>query len=255
MNGRMGDRRWDGYVGAFHTERPGITEAVLAGTSDGDGKNPYDWVAEALPRDGTVIDLGCGSGPLAARAGRRWIGIDRNPAELALATRAAPGRVVRADATAVALRAGNADAAVCSMALMVFDDPGRAVAEMARLLRAGGLLVAMVPALAPLTLRDRARYARLLAALRRPTVPFPRYHVVWNPRPLVTRAGLTLVSAERRRFAYPLTNRDDALRWLRSLYLPGVEPRRWRAAQRVTQQWIGSNIGIPVRRLVATKNP
>ncbi|MGH9217537.1 MAG: nitrate/nitrite transporter NrtS, partial [Acidimicrobiales bacterium] len=37
------------YLAAFHHERPGITEAVLARARAEDGTNPYDWVAEALP--------------------------------------------------------------------------------------------------------------------------------------------------------------------------------------------------------------
>jgi hypothetical protein len=40
-------------------------------------------------------------------------------------------------------------------------------------------------------------------------------------------------SDDRRRFASRLADADDALRWVRSLYLPGVSPRRIRA-QRLT---------------------
>lgn len=250
----MNGDEWNDYLAAFHTERPGITEAIFRHSRADDGKDPYGWLAEALPEHGTVIDLACGSGPLATRVRESWIGLDHNLAELGLAAQAAPGRVVLADAGAAPLRADGADAVACSMALMVFDDPARVVAEAARLLRIGGRFVAVVPAFAPLTIRDRVRYARLLAALRLLMLPFPRYHVLWHPRPLLTRAGLSVVRSERRRFAYPLTSPDDGLRWVRSLYLPGLNPRRVRAAKQVTQRWSGSSIGIPIRRVVATKN-
>jgi SAM-dependent methyltransferase len=251
--GTSGDR-WDGYLAAFHDERPGVTEDVLADASADDGRNPYDWLAQALPRDGLIVDVACGSGPLAPRVGSGWIGLDRSSAELGRAAPIAPGRVVLADAGCAPVRAGSADAVVCSMALMLIDDPGTAVTEIARLLRDGGRFAALVPVTAPLTLRDRGRYVRLLAALRLQRLPFRHPHVLADPRPLLAPAGLTVVSADRRRFAYPLAEPGDTLLWVRSLYLPGLDPRRLRAAQRITRRWTGSSIGIPLMRLVATKN-
>lgn len=255
MNARSNDPQWGDYLDAFHGERPGITEAILDATSAEDGADPYDWLADALPDHGTIIDVACGSGPLATRAGSHWIGLDRNASELDLASQAAPGRVVLADVAAVPLRADAADAVACSMALMVFSDPASAMAHVARLLRPGGVFAALVPAYAPLTVRDRLRYGRLLAALRLPRLPFPQDRVLRNPRPLLAPAGLSLVSSERRRFAYPIRRPDDADRWLRSLYLPSLGPRRLHAARQVARRWTGSDVGIPLRRLVATKNP
>ena len=248
------DDGWGGYLAAFHDERPGVTEDVLADASADDGGNPYDWLARALPSDGVIVDVACGSGPLASRTSR-WIGLDRSPAELRLAASIAPRRVVLADAACPPVRDGAADAVVCSMALMLLDNPGAAVAEMARLLRDGGRFAAVIPVTAPLTLQDRMRYVRLLAALRFRRLPFRHPDVLADPRPLLASAGLTLVSADRRRFAYPLAEPGDARLWVRSLYLPRLEPRRLRAAQRITRRWTGSSIGIPLMRLVAAKNP
>src|SRR5918995_1117408 len=221
------DDGWGGYLAAFHDERPGVTEDVLADASADDGGNPYDWLARALPSDGVIVDVACGSGPLASRTSR-WIGLDRSPAELRLAASIAPRRVVLA---------------------------GAAVAEMARLLRDGGRFAAVIPVTAPLTLQDRVRYVRLLAALRFRRLPFRHPDVLADPPPLLASARLTLVSADRRRFAYPLAEPGDARLWVRSLYLPRLEPRRLRAAQRITRRWTGSSIGIPLMRLVAAKNP
>lgn len=246
------DDGWDRYLATFHRERPGITDAVLGCARAADGRDPYDWLADSLPVRGVVVDVACGSGPLVTRLAARWFGLDRSPAELNRAATAAPGRAVRADAAAAPLCDGAADAVACSMALMLFDHPHAALAEMTRLLRPGGRLAALVPATGPLTARDRARYVRLLAALRLRRLPF-RHPGVLDDGALLVRAELTVVTSERRRFAYPITSPDAARLWLRSLYLPGVDASRWRAALRVAEHWVGSDIGLPLRRVVATK--
>lgn len=251
---RTGDARWNDYLADFHAERPGITAAVLSAATAADGGTPYDWAAETLPADSVVVDVACGSGPLATRIVRSWIGFDRSAFELARAAPVATGRIVLADAASAPVRTGGADVVVCSMALMLVDDPGAAVVEMARLLRVGGSLVALLPASSPLTARDRIRYVRLLGALRLRRLPFRHHHVLHDPRLLLATAGLGVVSTERRRFAYPLNSPDAAALLIRSLYLPDLDARRLRAAQRVTRRWTGSSIGIPLRRLVATKH-
>lgn len=241
---------WDDYLASFHRERPGITDAVLSRSVDGGGRDPYDWLTDALPASGIVVDVACGNAPLAGRVAGTWIGLDRSRAEL---DRVVPGRVVLADVAAVPLRDASADAVVCSMALMLFGSPDAAVVEMVRLLRPGARLVALVPATEPLTIRDRARYVRLLAALRLRRLPFRHHRVLDDRGSGLVRSGLRVEADERRRFAYPLPGRDAARLWLRSLYLPGVDVRRRRAARRVTERWVGSDIGLPLRRVVAIK--
>jgi len=249
----MNDDRWDQFLDAFHAERPGITESVLANARDQEGNNPYAWVLDALPERGLIIDAACGSGPLGVRAPRRWIGVDRSLGEAGVAADRAPGRVVVGDATAAPFRSGAAHAVACSMAVMLFDDPAAAVVEMARLLIPGGLLVVLVPTAAPLTIRDRARYARLLGALRLRRLPFRHDEMLDDLPAQLTAAGLAVTSDDRRRFVYPFTGPEAGLTWQRSLYLPDIPPHRTRAAQRVVQRWTGSSIGIPLRRLVTTK--
>ena len=250
---RASDGMWRDYLATFHRERPGITEAVLSRARTDDGRDPYDWVAEALPGHGVVVDVACGSGPLALRTTGAWVGLDRSRAEVGLAAAVAPYRVALADAARIPVRTQSADAVVAVMALMVVGDPDAAVAEMVRLVRPGARLVALVPTTAPLTARDRARYVRLLATLRVRRLPFPHPGVLHDPRRLLACHGLAVESDERCRFTYPLAETDDALQWVRSLYLPGVPPRRIRAAQRVARRWAGSSIGIPLRRLVAVR--
>jgi hypothetical protein len=127
----------------------------------------------------------------------RWIGLDRSVAELGRAAPIDPGRVVLAHTGGAPIGARSAHAVVCSMARMLLDDPGAAVAEMARLLRAGGRVGALVPAMAPLTRRDRMRYVLLLAALRARRLRFRHPDVLADPRPSHAPAGLIVVSADR----------------------------------------------------------
>lgn len=140
----MNDDVWSEYLATFHRERPGITEAVLTRARADDGGDPYDWVAEALAGIGVVVDVACGSGPLARRTSGAWVGLDPSRSEVALAAAVAPRRVALADAARVPVRTQSADAVVAVMALMVVDEPDAAVAEMARVLRPGGRLVLRV---------------------------------------------------------------------------------------------------------------
>src|SRR5690349_5378934 len=136
---------WDEYVEGFHAARPGITESVLRRARDA-GTGPYDWLAEVVPPRGRVLDLGCGSAPLFPMlAGRSWIGLDTSGAELAAARAAGAGPLLRARASAIPLRDASVDVVVCSMSLMVTTPVAQVVAEIARVLRPGGLLAATIP--------------------------------------------------------------------------------------------------------------
>jgi len=90
-----------------------------------------------------VVDVACGTGDLAAlavAAGAHAIGVDVAPAMLAHAG----GRgamLVRADAAALPVRDGAADAVTCGFALRNVDAIPRVLAEAARVLRPGGRFV------------------------------------------------------------------------------------------------------------------
>jgi SAM-dependent methyltransferase len=96
-----------------------------------------------------VIELGCGTAYLSswlARRGARPVGVDVTPAQLATAARcqerfglAFP--LVEGDAEDVPLPDASFDLAVSEYGASVWCDPGRWVAEAARLLRPGGRLV------------------------------------------------------------------------------------------------------------------
>ncbi|MGH9268768.1 MAG: hypothetical protein ACRD0D_11400 [Acidimicrobiales bacterium] len=66
---------------------------------------------------------------------------------------------------------------------------------------------------------------------------------------------MTLLADERRRFRCRLTSPDMAVTFVQSLYLPGVSPSRRQAAERVAQRWVGKELGVPLRRIVARAEP
>ena len=100
---------------------------------------------ELLPavRGGVVLDAGCGTGRYAdlLRGGgaARVLACDRS-ADM-LARIGGPG-VFRADICALPLAAGSIDVITCGLVLPDIDDLAAAMAELSRVLRPGGALVA-----------------------------------------------------------------------------------------------------------------
>jgi ubiquinone/menaquinone biosynthesis C-methylase UbiE len=102
----------------------------------------FDAVTEVAPK--RVLDVGAGTGAFAARvaAGGAWVtAIDSAPAMVERARAAGLGAVV-ADACAIPLPDGVFDCAVANWMLYHVADRDRAIAELARVLRPGGRLVA-----------------------------------------------------------------------------------------------------------------
>jgi ubiquinone/menaquinone biosynthesis C-methylase UbiE len=97
-------------------------------------------------RRGRALDAGCGHGfqtALLLDAGYATHGVDVAAALLALARRRVPSaHLARADVMALPYAAGSFDAVSCCGSTLSFvDDPDRALAEIARVLRPGGRLV------------------------------------------------------------------------------------------------------------------
>ena len=94
-----------------------------------------------LPAGALVADVACGDGAtlsLLSRAGLLSVGVDVEPRAVALARRHAP--VVVGDAHALPLATGAYDVVLLECALSTFGDPSTALAQVARVLRPGGLL-------------------------------------------------------------------------------------------------------------------
>ncbi|MEN0066525.1 MAG: methyltransferase domain-containing protein [Myxococcota bacterium] len=105
-------------------------------------------VADIAPGQ-RCLDVACGTGALTravvARAGdpSLVVGLDAQPEMLDVARRAVPGvRWVEGDATALSFEDGSFDRSVSQFGLMFVDDPGRALAELRRVTRPGGRVVA-----------------------------------------------------------------------------------------------------------------
>ncbi|CAN5810973.1 class I SAM-dependent methyltransferase [soil metagenome] len=111
-----------------------------------------DRIAEEVPvaRDGPLLDIGCGTGSMAAalaarEPGRRIVGIDVAEPYLAFARARSDLReaeFLRQDALALDLPEGGFAAAYALIALNFMSDPARAAREMRRVVRPGGRVVA-----------------------------------------------------------------------------------------------------------------
>ena len=128
----------------------------------------FDAVAEVSPS--RVLEVGCGPGELAARIteelGADVVAIDISPRMVELAR----GRGVDArlgDVLDLPFAAGEFDCAVAAWMLYHVPDVERALAELARVLRPGGRLVAVTNA------PDHLRELRELLGLSRDRFTFP----------------------------------------------------------------------------------
>jgi SAM-dependent methyltransferase len=110
----------------------------------------HDVLLTHLPKDGLIVDAGCGTGKWPVylrRAGYRSIGVEISREACLAARTADPGvPLVRADTRRAPLRAGCADA-VLSLGVVEHDEAGprEGLRELRRILKPGGVLVLAVP--------------------------------------------------------------------------------------------------------------
>lgn len=247
------DASWTPYLEAFHTERAGITEQILA-QCDHDGIDPYDWAAQPLAgQPGPVLDVACGNAPMADRV-PTWAGTDTSDAELAAARARRRGPLVRASATRLPIATGRVPAAVCSMSMQILTPVTEAFAELGRVLRPGAVAVLLLPADRPMPWRHAITYLRLQGALRT-RIRYPNDHALAPERlsPALAAVGLAVRSDERLPFSLRLGSEDDVDALLRSLYLPGVDPGRLDAGRRVMAGQIGGVLTVPLRRVAVER--
>ena len=153
--------------------RSGYAIAGFADAYDGARPSPPAVVLDVLERCAggrprLVVDLGSGTG-LSSRAwvdrAERVIGVEANPAMLAIAREAAPAAnvsFVEGYADATGLDAGAADIVTCAQSFH-WMDPRSVLPEVARLLRPGGVFAAydydVVPVIDP---RVDAAFSRII---------------------------------------------------------------------------------------------
>jgi SAM-dependent methyltransferase len=244
------NRTWGLYLQRFHAEHPGITERILSRCHAG-GLDPYQWCAQPLAgQAGPVLDLACGSGPMADRL-HGWIGADTSVAELDAARDRQRSPVMRASATCLPVRADAVDAATCSMGLQIIDPIAEALTELARVLRPRGMAALLLPAGGPVPWRQAVIYGHLQVALRQ-RIRYPNDGAL-RPvalRQATTRVGLQVSHDERLAFTLPLDTAADAAELLASLYLPGIGPARLDAGRRVLEGAVGRTLTVPLRRVL-----
>jgi len=191
-------------------------------------------VALAPPPDGRrrrALDAGCGHGfqtALLRALGYETHGVDLAAALLALARRRVPDAgLARADLTALPYADASFDVVSCGGSTLSFvDDPDRALAEIARVLRPGGRLLLecehkwsldLVWTAASALTRDALGYGTtagtLWRALRRPlraplVLPYPGYGTLtlFSGRDLRRRLAAAGLHAERAWGIHAVTN-------------------------------------------------
>ncbi|MCY9785243.1 class I SAM-dependent methyltransferase [Nocardiopsis sp. EMB25] len=247
----MDDRAWADYLARFHGASPGITERLLA-LADAD---PHTWLVEPLRgRGGAVVDLGCGSAPTRDRLPeQRWVGLDSSPEELAYAAALNRGPLVMADATALPFRDGSVDAVCAAMTLQVLRPMETALGEIERILAPRGLLVALTPARPGPSPRGLMAWGRVLAALRTHHLPWPEPRACDGTAALLRARGWTVLSRQRRVLGLRMDQPEHTSLLVRGLYLPHVDDRRIRGAERSLTQWAapGRTLPLPLARVVA----
>ena len=133
-------------------QNPAGYERYMSAWSRAAGAQFLDWLA--LPHGQRWLDVGCGSGAFTALLAKRAApaelhGIDRSPAMLAYARERLPHSVQlhEGDAAALPFPDASFDAAVMPLVIVFLDEPLRAVAEMCRVVRPGGVVATYIWAL------------------------------------------------------------------------------------------------------------
>ena len=248
---------WTRYLDSYHASHPGITERVLTRATHPTAVTPYGWLRAAVPANpGSVLDLACGSAPMHPflRDASHYLGVDLSAAELAYAAERGRGPLMSANALSLPLPSASVDVVVCSMAVMLLRPIELALAEVARVLRSGGIFATIRPVSTPFRLGDLRLAVPLLLGLKH-LPEMPQRFSGHGLRRLLNGAGFDICSDEARRFVHPLESADDATLALDALYLPHVgDDRRREAAARLSQHARpGGEFPLALRRTVAVR--
>jgi SAM-dependent methyltransferase len=112
-------------------------------------RRSLDW---ELPdwRKASILDAGCGTGAILELLGNphKHVGIDLSPDAVAFCRRRGLQNVVQSDVSALPFADASFDAVICSSVLyhQWVKDVGKALQELRRVLRPGGLLLVNLPA-------------------------------------------------------------------------------------------------------------
>jgi ubiquinone/menaquinone biosynthesis C-methylase UbiE len=191
-------------------------ERMMGNWSQRAGSIFLDWLT--APTGLKWIDVGCGNGAFTELLVERCApaevqGIDPSEGQLAFARKRPAARIAKfshGDATALPFPAGTFDAATMALVIYFVPDPAKGVAEMARVVRPGGMVAAYAwdmlgggfP-LEPIRIEMRAMG---LAVLSPPSDDASRTEVL---RDLWTRAGIEAVETRDITVQRAFANFDD----------------------------------------------
>lgn len=187
-----------------------------------------DWLAP--PPGLSWLDVGCGNGAFTELLQQRCApaelhGVDPSPAQLAFASERAKARGARflsGDAMALPFDAARFDAAVMALVIFFVPDPKAGVAEMVRVVRAGGLVAAYAWDLPGGGFPMEAIHAELRAAGVTPVMPpHPEVARADALRALWSQAGLERI--EQREFTVQRTFQDFDAFWSASTGTGGMK--------------------------------
>jgi SAM-dependent methyltransferase len=194
----------------FHRDHPGITEASIGGATTRDGRSGYDVLADRVPIAArSVLDLGCGNGPLIEALLRRRptleriVGVDACAPELERARRrlSDPRVELRAErGQALGIESGSVDMVLSHHAFYLMDPVEPVVTEIARVLRPGGGFAFVT------TSQTNARlepYAELMDRFGALTARDNRHFSGWGDRRVWSREGLERLFFETTRGLLP----------------------------------------------------
>jgi methionine biosynthesis protein MetW len=109
----------------------------------------YSLIKENIPLGSSVVDVGCGDGtsiaPLVRNHAIGYVGVDVSATAVSLARRKHLDARRIEDASELPFDEASFDAALCLEVFEHLSDPRAAAAEIARVLRRGGILIASVP--------------------------------------------------------------------------------------------------------------
>lgn len=250
---------WATYLSVFHADRAGVAEDILSRAFAGPS-TPYRWLARAVSRRAdTILDVGCGAGAMSrelARDGRTVVGVDLSIKELELAASRSDAPWVCADACRLPFADASFDAVTSSMGVVVIRPMEQLFAEIARVLKPGGVFAFMAPTIRPLMPRDMHTLGRITMHLH--GVPqFPGPTEITGYVPALSAVGLRKVEDRRERYRFTVMDESDARLVIAALYLPTVSATRLNAAI----SWLAGRVArsgpftvaIPMRRFVAVK--
>lgn len=247
---------WPEYLTAYHSRRPGITEAAFERARDSHHGTAHDWLLAPLAGPGDVLDVACGNGALQPRLrdATSYLGVDLSEAELTAARDLGRGPVTRGDARALPAPDASFDTVVSSMGLMLVRPLHEAIDEMARVLCLGGTAAFLLPARMRPLLADLRPLAALTLHLRGPG-SMPQRVGRRRLTALLERAGMVTDDVATHRFGFPLETADDARLAVESLYTPGRAPSQLAAAEAALSGLArpGRQLPLPLLRFVARK--